>query len=133
MYRIQKWNMDPVEALQSVCEQSWVTGGQPPERIRITLKDGRSLTMKEARAQYGIPERRIWQRLAEAWTGEQILDLEPRNAVVVGNEVFFMVKDAASAHGVDSHSVSKRMHKGRTLEEALEIIPRDWSDKVGWC
>jgi hypothetical protein len=130
MYRIQMWSMDPVEALQSVLEQPWVTGDQSPEPIRITLKDGRSLTVKEACAQYNIPERRVRQRLAEAWTGEQILNLEPRNPVVVGNEVFFSLKDAANSHGVNPHSVSKRIHKGWTLEEALEIMPRDRSNKV---
>ena len=94
-------------------------------------------SLRLAAEKFNVNPGTLSSRLNSGWTPEQAVGLHKRpkisfqdrktNPVVVGNTEYPSVFAAARAHGFKPQLINKRMKKGLTIEQSLEIEPfPDW-------
>lgn len=136
--RIKRCNWTLEEALEIVPREK--KSSQNAKKIPITLNHPKLGTLKfnsikEAAKYFNLPFDNVYQRLNKhEWAIEQALELAPppkRTAhnkieIKVDGRVFNSKTECADFYGLTLKLVDQRMKRqGWTLEEALEIVPRE--------
>jgi len=100
-------------------------------RKPVTINGVTYESMKEMLFNFKISEGRLRNRLSRGWTVEEAVGIKKRKPsnrkntpVEIAGKHFDSVSDAARYYGLTKQTLSNRLNRGWTPEEAVEIVPR---------